>query len=330
MASVTRTTLGQPALRGRLRVASAARPSVRRHGFMNEVVVPRSRQKYVTVRPPTSKLQATAAAPKHRNPVAVPSLPRQSKSRTLRRDAVRYQRPRHKKQLQLKRWALSTLAIVTLCAGGLISYDGWRANRAVAAQAAALTQAANAADKKSHHVSASSNTTPNPAPATDQPTADEIAAYTVAPNMPRYLIIPKLGVKARVMQLGLTKTGALATPSNVFDAGWYNGSAQPGKPGAALIDGHISSWSSHGVFYGLKDLRAGDQMQVVRGDGVVITYQVVKAQTYPDTDTDMTAALTPIAGTNGLNLISCYGSVKPGSSEFNQRIIVFTKQVAAR
>lgn len=331
MVGATRTAFDQSALRSRLRAPDSSRPRVARRSYVNDIVVSRNEAKYATVRGGKKK----TAAPKRPTSVAVPSLPRQSKSSTLRRDAVRYNRPRRKKQLQFKRLAFSALAILFVAAGGLISYNGWRANQTIEQQAAALTRDANAAAKTADRVSASSpKTAPtdssgNPIPATDQPTAAEIAAYTVAPNMPRYLVISRIGVKARVMQLGLTKTGALATPSNVFDTGWYTGSAQPGKPGATLIDGHISSWTTHGVFYNLKDLKAGDQMQIVRGDGITITYQVVKTQTYADTNTDMTSALTPVvAGTPGLNLISCYGSVKPGTSEFNQRIVVYTKQVA--
>jgi len=126
----------------------------------------------------------------------------------------------------------------------------------------------------------------------------------------------------------LATDGAIATPANIYDTGWYTGSALPGTPGASLIDGHISSWTAKGVFYGLNNLQPGDQLQIVRGSGQIITYTVVKKQTYADTNTDMSTALSPaVAGTPGLNLISCYGKVKPGTNEFDQRIVVFTKQV---
>ena len=150
----------------------------------------------------------------------------------------------------------------------------------------------------------------------------------MAPNLPRYLKIPKLGVDARVLQVGVTKTGALGTPNNVFDTAWYTGSAEPGQPGATLIDGHVSSWTSHGVFYGLKTLVPGDAIQIVRGDGTVFNYQVVKTQIYSAGNVNMQAAITPITpGIPGLNLITCTGDVIPGTSTFNERIIVFAQQV---
>jgi LPXTG-site transpeptidase (sortase) family protein len=120
----------------------------------------------------------------------------------------------------------------------------------------------------------------------------------------------------------------LATPPNVFETGWYNQSAKPGQQGAMLIDGHVSSWTTNGVFYGLKDLKPGDTMQVQTGAGKIYTYRVMASQTYPSTKVDMQAALTPISpGKPGLNLITCDGQVEAGTSQFNERIIVFTEQI---
>ena len=42
----------------------------------------------------------------------------------------------------------------------------------------------------------------------------------------------------------------------------------------------------------------------------------------------MQAAITPIDPTvSGLNLITCTGQVIPGTSLFNERVIVFAKEV---
>ncbi|HUY85230.1 MAG TPA: class F sortase [Candidatus Dormibacteraeota bacterium] len=165
-------------------------------------------------------------------------------------------------------------------------------------------------------------------PSTSKPAGSSLSQYTVAPDLPRYLKIPKLGVYTRVLQVGLTKDGALGTPNNVYDTAWYTGSAKPGQAGATLIDGHVSSWTAHGVFYGIKTLVAGDAIQIVRGDGAILNYQVVKTQVYSADNVDMQAAVTPVtAGKPGLNLITCTGQVKPGTSEFNERVIVFAQQV---
>ena len=166
------------------------------------------------------------------------------------------------------------------------------------------------------------------APSTVTPSATAIANYNVAPTLPRYLNIPSLGVHARVLTLGVLSNGALAAPGDIYDAGWYKESSKPGEPGAMLIDGHVSSWTSHGVFYGINELKPGDSIQVVRGDGKVYDYQVVSSQTYSSNNFNMTKALSPI-DTNkpGLNLITCTGDVISGTNEFNERIVVFAKQI---
>lgn len=219
----------------------------------------------------------------------------------------------HKGRSKLQ-YALLTFAIILVVGGLYESFVGWHTNQVAQAAAAKLTQQANSN-------SSGSNST---ALSTVKPSAAAIANYAVAPNLPRYLIIPKLNVNARVFSVGVNSSGALNTPNNVYDTAWYNESAQPGQPGATLIDGHVSSWTTRGVFYGIKTLIPGDQIKVVRGDGTIFTYSVVKSQVFASGNVDMNSAITPVVpGQSGLNLITCTGDVIPGTSEFNQRVIVY-------
>ncbi len=217
------------------------------------------------------------------------------------------------KKLQI---AIVGIAICMVIVGAYFSLVGLRATHVEQIQAEKLTQEANNQNGTSNN------------PSTVKPSSSTVSNYVVAPDLPRYLNIPKLGVHAIVLQVGKTSSGALATPPNVFETAWYTGSAKPGQPGAVLIDGHVSSWTAHGVFYGLHTLVAGDIIQIERGDGTMFTYKVVKKQVYPANKVDMQAAITPvIAGKPGLNLITCTGHVIPGTSLFNERVIVFAEQV---
>jgi sortase (surface protein transpeptidase) len=207
------------------------------------------------------------------------------------------------------------MACLVFVSGAVISWQTLQTNHSAAAQVSALAK----------HTSNSQN---DAVPGTTKPSAQAIGQYLVAPDLARYLKIPKLGVNARVMQTGVTSSGALGTPNNVYDTAWYTGSAKPGQPGATLIDGHVSSWTTHGVFYGLKNLVAGDTIQIVRGDGVVLNYQVVRTQAYDANNVDMKAAMTPVTnGKPGLNLITCTGQIQKGTSQFNKRLIVFAQQM---
>ena len=165
-------------------------------------------------------------------------------------------------------------------------------------------------------------------PSTDKITPSAYDRYTVAADLPRYILIPKIGVQAIVEQLGVTTTNQLESPSNIYQAGWYTGSAKPGQPGAMVIDGHVASWSTQGVFYNLSSLKAGDKIAIERGDGTILNYEVVKTQVWNVADVDMQAVQQPINPTKpGLNLITCTGSVTPETSEFNQRLVIFAEQI---
>lgn len=208
---------------------------------------------------------------------------------------------------------LYVLAGILFIAGGLIAWQGFSANQRIEEQIKETNQLAE--DDGSR-------------PSTTTVEQNAIDEYVVAPNLPRVMTIDKIGVNARIIPLGVTSSNKLKAPSNIYDIGWYNASAQPGQPGAMLVDGHVSSWTSDGVFKNLKNLVPGDIITVERGDGQKLQFRVVKSQTYVESATDMRAALLPVTeGKNGLNLITCYGRVRPGTSEFEQRLIVFTEQI---
>jgi LPXTG-site transpeptidase (sortase) family protein len=211
------------------------------------------------------------------------------------------------------------MACLVFLVGLLVSAQTLWTNHRASIQVAALAKQASKQVSGSQSVGL---------PSTVRPTNQAINQYAVSPDLARYLKIPKLNVYARVLQVGITASGAVGTPNNVFDTAWYTGSAKPGQSGATLIDGHISSWTTHGVFYNLKQLAAGDTMQIVRGDGSLINYQVVRTQTYNINNVDMKAALSPVTpGKSGLNLISCTGQVEKGTNQFNERVIVFAQQI---
>ena len=170
------------------------------------------------------------------------------------------------------------------------------------------------------------------APSAHRPSQQEISSYTVAPTLPRFITIPAINVpKTRVRILGLTKNNQIAVPDNIYDTGWFEGSAKPGQAGAMFIYGHVSSWQANGIFYNLHKLKPGDNVTVTRGDNKTFTYQVVSSKIYPYNNVNMHEVLSPIKpGTPGLNLMTCTGKVIKGTSEFNERLVVFTRQTSGQ
>ena len=145
----------------------------------------------------------------------------------------------------------------------------------------------------------------------EEPTVAEVREYTVAPDRPRYLSIDKLGVrKARVFAMDVTAAGALDTPRNIFDVGWYVRSGKPGTGGTMMIDGHNGGPHVVGVFKNLPSLVTGDIITIERGDGVVFNYRVVenKSVLLSEADSYMgVASQSPENGKESLTLITCTG-----------------------
>jgi LPXTG-site transpeptidase (sortase) family protein len=206
-------------------------------------------------------------------------------------------------------------AIILIVIGGFVAGNQYKGNKRADENAAKRQAIAN-----NGHATGDN-------PSTIKPTSSDFDKYQVAGNLPRYVYIPKIGVQARVKQVGLTKDGAVGAPNNIHDTAWYTGSAKPGQPGAMLIDGHSGFWKSHGIFYDLKKVQPGDNIRVQRGDGKTLNYKVVRVKFYPHDKVDMQAALLPVtAGKPGLNLITCAGAVIKGTNEYDQRVIVFAEQ----
>ncbi len=157
------------------------------------------------------------------------------------------------------------------------------------------------------------------------PTESDYVSHVVAADEPRYLQIPSLGVKARVLSLGLTATGAFDAPKNIFDTGWYTASSKPGVgAGAVLIDGHSTGLTKEGVFTRLGTLVAGQKIVITRGDGSVISYSVVKVQKLPKDQVDMSSLLlSQNPKKQGLNLITCSGSFNQRDFSFSERTLVY-------
>lgn len=155
------------------------------------------------------------------------------------------------------------------------------------------------------------------------PTEQEIAEYTVAPDRPRYLTVPSIGVnKSRVLPMGLTNTGALDTPRNIFDVGWYVNSGKPGEGGTMVIDGHNGGPNVIGVFKYLLDIPIGSRIVIERGDGVVFEYETIENKTISLSEADayMATALTsPEPGRESVTLITCTGQWAPAQGTYLSR-----------
>lgn len=204
-----------------------------------------------------------------------------------------------------------SLTALIMTAAGYLAFDVWTNNRQardfLSQPVSAMTVAGDTLPDQLDEVSISN---------------ENLADYTVAADMPRYITISKIGVRARVLNVGVTKVGQVDVPKSIHDVGWYNGSSKPGSPGAAFIDGHTAGSNLSGVFAKLDKLVAGDIINVEMGDGTTIYFRVATSEVVRGGEIDMAKALTAVyGGEQGLNLMSCDDGVG------DQRVLVYATRI---
>ncbi|MDR2524116.1 MAG: class F sortase [Candidatus Nomurabacteria bacterium] len=160
-------------------------------------------------------------------------------------------------------------------------------------------------------------------------TLEQTSAWEVAPDRPRYMSIPKIGINsARVVALGLVGSeNRLDDPNNIYDVGWYMDSAGPGavtagKP-AALYDGHNTGVNARGVFWRLGELAVGDEINIERGDGQTFRYAIAERSEPPLEQVDMSIMMKSAdANIEGLNIITCAGEWTADKNTFSHRLLI--------
>ena len=139
---------------------------------------------------------------------------------------------------------------------------------------------------------------------------------------PTELEIPDIGVRTRLIRLGITKAGTLQVPGSPAVAGWFTGSPRPGATGSSVIAGHIDSTSGPGVFYRLRELRPGDLVYVQRGHASMAVFKVTAVQTFLKTQFP-TAEVYGAVPNAQLRLITCGGTFDPATGNYLSNVVVF-------
>jgi sortase (surface protein transpeptidase) len=121
--------------------------------------------------------------------------------------------------------------------------------------------------------------------------------------------------------LGVDGAGALRGPVDFAKAGWFTGGVVPGEIGPAVIAGHVDSETGPAVFYRLRDLKAGDVVEVLRGDRW-IPFRVVASERYPKNQfpTERVYRPTPVPE---LRVITCGGTFDRSRRSYEDNIVVY-------
>ncbi|HJP41685.1 MAG TPA: class F sortase [Dehalococcoidia bacterium] len=143
------------------------------------------------------------------------------------------------------------------------------------------------------------------------------------------LIIPEALVDAPLIVLGFDISGFLEIPYSPTQVGWYDFTGKPGFGSNAVFTGHID-YVNYGpaVFWNLKDLMIGDEIQVRLIDGILLRYEVVSTEKLHVSDIEMDVVLAPTVEEH-VTIISCSGIWEELGGGYSHRIIVRALFVSA-
>ena len=143
---------------------------------------------------------------------------------------------------------------------------------------------------------------------------------------PVRLSVPAIGVETPLTRLGLEPDGSMEVPGDFGLAGWFAEGPVPGQPGPAVIAGHVDSRTGPAVFYRLRDLRAGDHIDVTRADGTRLRFVVDTTRSFPKArfPTDAVFGPTPAAE---LRLVTCAGTFDRARGSYRDNLVVFARLV---
>jgi hypothetical protein len=166
---------------------------------------------------------------------------------------------------------------------------------------------------------------PTPVPAPSGRTVTPVWLETVQRTaQPVLLTIPAIGVRTKLVNLGLNSNGTLQVPASTAVAGWYSDSPRPGAVGAAVIAGHVDSRAGPGVFFWLRTLRPGDLVYVRRSDGTTVVFTVTSVRTYAKDQFPTSAVYGPVPDTE-LRLITCGGTFDRSLGSYLSNVVVFAR-----
>lgn len=138
---------------------------------------------------------------------------------------------------------------------------------------------------------------------------------------PTRLRVRAIGVDTPLETLKLGADGELQPPATNERAGWYAAGTAPGDVGPAVLAGHVDSKRGPAVFYRLRELTAGDRIEVTRG-GRTVTFTVTATAWYPKRafPTDEVYGPTP---DRQLRLITCGGVFDRTLRSYRDNLVVY-------
>ena len=141
---------------------------------------------------------------------------------------------------------------------------------------------------------------------------------------PTSVKIPKIGAESSLLAVAVKPDGSISVPSvhTPMQAAWYKMSPVPGETGPAVVLGHVDGDKKPGIFYKLKDLAPGDEVDIDRSDGRKLKFVVDRVTQVPK-DTFPRDAVYGNSDKPELRLITCGGAFDHAEHSYKDNIVVY-------
>jgi hypothetical protein len=231
-------------------------------------------------------------------------------------------------------WAVA--AILVLVAAGFLTV-GLRGHQHSLSGPSSTTAAPGVAPERmpsalggtalTHFGVGSTTSTAVPTPESTSTAGSGPVDLQVARSTPVELNIPAIGVSVSLSQLGLNPDGTVQVPTDFQQPGWFQPGPSPGQDGSAVILGHVDSYQGPAIFFQLRSLVAGDQVDVTLADGVVAHFAVSTVAMYSK-DQFPDQEVYGSKGYSALQLITCGGTFDNETGSYLSNIVAYTSLVS--
>ncbi len=214
----------------------------------------------------------------------------------------------------MTRLALAAIALIAVAAGLAQLSEAGGTTRT-----AAGSVTVEAGDAEFGTVAMSSTIPPATLPAPPPSVPPDIAA-----SPPRVVRVPAIEVDATIIDLGLETDGSLETPRDYALAGWWAGGTTANQPGPTVIVGHVDDYTGPAVFFRLRELSAGDVIEVVDSTGLATSFVVTETALYDKDDFPTERVYGPTDGPT-LRLITCGGDFDSSERSYEANVVVYAE-----
>jgi sortase (surface protein transpeptidase) len=165
-----------------------------------------------------------------------------------------------------------------------------------------------------------------PAPEVQAAPASEAKMAPFPRSEPVSLRIADIGIDVPLTTVGRQADETLEVPESADIPGWYRYSPTPGELGPAIIVGHVDSPGKPGVFWRLRELRPGQNIDLRREDGTSVRFKITDVEQF-EQDAFPTEKVYGNIDHAGLRLITCGGSFNRLTGQYSHNTVVFATLV---